>query len=308
MRDPGYEGPSLTEVFAVWALFAAVALAIVVTYARLPAEELYNTSVEGVRGGLGRALVFLNFPTALAALALVAIPLDRLDRRLYDALGLLAVGLCLVVGIPGVVEAGDLDAKPANALPALGVGIALALALVALVRTGRGRAPGRIGGDRLRVVLAIVLVLVAIPWILTDLGVYADDVPGLGLVFIASEVVPEPDHPDIRAVHLGHHHGLDGVLFALAALALTRELGRMRRPHLRLALAAWLSLMLVYGLANALEDFWLEQVYKRGTTSFRFPAMLRPDLGPEWLGFVLAAAAVYALLTRPILRLRRRQT
>jgi hypothetical protein len=307
VRDPAQEGPSLTEALAVWAMFAAVAITIAVTYALLSPAELYNTSVDGVRGGLGRALVFLNFPTALAALALVAIPVDRLDGRLYDALGLLAVALCLVVGVPGVVEAGDLDAKPANAVPALGVGIALALALVALVRTGRGRAPGRVGGDRLRLVLAIVLVLAAIPWILADVGVYADDVPGLGLVFMASAVVPEPGHPDIRAVHLGHHHGLDGVLFALAALALSRELARMRRPYLRLALAAWLSLMLVYGLANALEDFWLEQVWKRGTTSFRFPAMLRPDLGPEWLGFVLAAAAVYALLTRPTLRLRPRR-
>jgi len=28
-------------------------------------------------------------------------------------------------------------------------------------------------------------------------------------------LVPEPGHPNLRAVHLGHHHGLDGTLLAL---------------------------------------------------------------------------------------------
>ncbi len=237
--------------------------------------------------------------------ALAAIPVDRLDRPVFDVLGLVAVALCLVVGVPGVVDSGDLDAKVANAIPAAGVALPLALAIVALLRTGRGTPPRRIGGDRLRAVLAVVLLLAAVPWFLADLGFYADDVPGLGF-FMSDEVIPEPEHPDIRAVHLGEHHGLDGVLLALAGLALTRELARMRRPRLRLALAAWLSLMLVYGLANALEDFWLEQLWKRGTTSFRFPAMQRPDPGPEWIGIVLASAALYALLTRPTLRRRRR--
>ena len=31
------------------------------------AEELYNVSEEGVRAGLGRALVFLNYPVSLIA-------------------------------------------------------------------------------------------------------------------------------------------------------------------------------------------------------------------------------------------------
>ncbi len=307
MRAEAHEGPSLTEVFAVWAMFGVVAVAIAVTYARLPLEDLYNVSEGGVGGGLGRALVFLNFPTSLAVPALVAIPVDRLDRRSFDALALVAVALCLVVAVPGVVESGDLDAKPANAIPAAGVALALALALAALVRTGAGTPPGRIGGDPVRVVLVSLLLVAAIPWVFAHLGVYVSDAPGLGRVFMGDEVVPEPGRPEIRAVHLGDHHGFDGTLLALAALVLSRELGRMRRPHLRLALAAWLAPMLVYGLANALEDFWLEQLYKRGTTELRFPAMQRPDLGLEWLVFVLASAALYAFLTRPTLRRRRHE-
>ncbi len=65
-------------------------------------------------------------------------------------------------------------------------------------------------------------------------------------------------------------------------------------------LAFYLGLMLVYGFANALQDFWLEQLSKRGTTSFRFPSAPKPDLGPEWLGIVLATVATYALVGRPV--------
>jgi hypothetical protein len=229
-------------------------------------------------------------------MALVALPVDRLDRRWADFAALAAVALCLFVAVPGVVEQSDLDAKAVNAVPALGVLLAFALTVVSVRRAGVGPVPGWAGGDPVRLGLAVALLLAGIPWVAAELGLYAE----LGGIFFADDVVPEPGHPGLRAVHVGHHHGLDGVLFALTALALSRELPRMRRARLRVALGLYLSLMLVYGLANALQDFWLEQVVKREASSFRFPDMLRPDLGPEWLGLVVAAAAVYALLARPL--------
>ena len=290
------DGPSLGEGLWVWALFALVALAIVITYARLPPSDFYNVSEDGIDGGLGRALVFTNFPWALAAIALVALPIDMLDRRWADGVGILAVLLCLVVAAPGVVEQDDLDAKALNAVPASGVLLVFGLTLAAVRRGGVRGVPAWTGSDWARVAIAVLLLLTGIPWIAAELGLYAE----LGGIFFADDVVPEAGHPELRAVHVGHHHGLDGVLFALTALALSRELSRFRRPPLRLALAGYLSLMLVYGLANALQDFWLEQVVKRGASSFRFPDMLRPDLGPEWLGIVLASAAVYALLAWPL--------
>ncbi|MDQ3777682.1 MAG: hypothetical protein M3310_02270 [Actinomycetota bacterium] len=296
------EASSLAEPLAVWALFGVVAFAIAVTYSRLPPDVFFHVSEGGVEGGLGRALVFLNFPTALVAIALVAFAVDRVGSPLVDQLGLVAVALSLVVAVPGVVERDDLDAKPANLVPALGVALALALTLYASRRTGVGKPTGRLPGDPIRLAFALVLLLAAVPWIAAELGFYA----GLDGVFMADEVVPEPGDPDLRAVHLGHHHGLDGVLFAVTALALSREVGRLRAPRLRLVLAFYLGLMLVYGLANALQDFWLEQLYKRGATSFRFPSTLQPDLGPEWLGIVLATVAIYALVGRPV-ALRRRE-
>jgi len=44
----------------VWLPFLVVAAEIVVTYARLPARELYHISGSGVGGGFGRALVFAD--------------------------------------------------------------------------------------------------------------------------------------------------------------------------------------------------------------------------------------------------------
>ena len=56
--------------------------------------------------------------------------------------------------------------------------------------------------------------------------------------------------------------------------------------------------MLVYGLANTIDDFWLEQVVKRGWSDFVFPGMLQPKVSAAWFAILAAAAGVYALLRR----------
>jgi hypothetical protein len=244
--------------------------------------------VDGLAGGVGRALVFLNYPVALAAIATLAVSLDRLGTTPpWLLLAALAALLCATVAAPGVVEQDDLDAKVVNALPAAGVVLALALSLLAATRGGLGRLAPRREGDRARIALAVVLVVAAIPWLFAELGFYAP------WPFLADEVRPEPEEPAIRAVHLGRHHGMDGTLLALTALALSRVVPDLRREWLRLTLAAYLALMLVYGVANAAQDFWLEQVVKRGWTDERLPTVIRPALSADWLVLVAAAAVVY---------------
>src|SRR5919201_2816369 len=105
------------EVVAVWLVYAVVALEIVVTYARLPAGELYHVSGTGIAAGFGRALVFLNFPVALAALAVLLVVADAAPGRAASAACAVAGALCAVVFWPGVVDQAGLDAKPINALP-----------------------------------------------------------------------------------------------------------------------------------------------------------------------------------------------
>jgi hypothetical protein len=284
--------PGLAEVLVVWALLAVVELAVWVTYTRLPVNEVYNVSHTGFVPAAGRVLVYLNYPVALVAIGILAILAVRLPPGLAVATVPAAV-LCAVVAWPGVVEQSNLDAKPINAVPALGVAIALVLTIAVLTRGGVG-ASRRFGGgwDVARAALAVALLFGSIPWIFSDLGAYVGHVPGLGDLFMSNELHPEAGHPELRAVHLGHHHGLDGTLFALSALALSRVVVDIRGRYLRGALGFYVALMLVYGLANALQDFWLEQLYKREATSLRLPTMNVPSLSWAWLGILVAAVVI----------------
>jgi hypothetical protein len=275
LRVPAMRG---REPLAVWLIFGVVGVEILVTYSRLPARELYHVSGGGLAGGAGRALVFLNFPTALVAIAIVAILFERLRGAVVRALAALAAALCTPVFWPGVVNQADLDARWVNAPAAVGVGLALLLTLAAT--SGRGRTQR---GDRLRGALA-ALVLLSIPaWLAADLGFFLDGVPALDRVY---ETGP-------RFVHHGHHHGMDGALLVLSALLLSRMLPTIGARALRLVTSAYLALMLAYGIGNIANDFWLEQVVERGWTSWMFPSVLEPQLTWAWAALVAGAALVW---------------
>ena len=276
--------PEIPAVAALWAMFGLVAVEIVITYSRVPPARLYAVSGSGIGAGFGRALVFLNFPVALAALPVIALAAERLRRaRLAVAGAVVAAGLCSVVFWPGVVDAYDLDARPVNALPAFGVLLAVVLSFAAGLHRER---------VRLRPAAGALLVL-AIPWLVADLGFHLDGVPVLGSIFLTGKVV------GVRAaVHLGHHHGMDGVLLTLAALLLVPLARRIQTPALRLLVGLYLGLEIAYGLANTAQDGWLEQIAKRGWTSHVIPSVLHPALTAAWLGIALAAAAFAGLILR----------
>jgi hypothetical protein len=288
--------PGGGELLLLWSAYAAFAAAIVVTYARLPPAELYHVSEDGFDGGLGRALVFLNYPTALAGVAVLLLAADRLPA--WRAAAWIGIALCAVTAAPGVVDQSDLDAKLVNLLPAAGVTIAVALAARIVAREGAGSLRTRIGGDRLRIVAAVLLVIGGFPWLAAEIGFYADDVPGLGAVYMSDEPWIEDDGTEIRAVHVGEHHGTDGMLLALSAILLSRALGTFSSRRLGVAFAAYLSLMLAYGVANALQDGWLEQVVKRGWSDTQLPELLKPEPTLAWCALLAAAAAVYLLVFR----------
>ena len=196
-----------------------------------------------------------------------------------------AVALCALVAVPGVVDQNDLDARWVNALPAAGVALALALTVAAARRDGVGFVESA-RGDRLRIVLAAGLLLLSLPWLAAETGFYFP-----GDVFMGEEVPPVRDK-ELAAVHLGFHHGWGGALLALTALILSRvPAGRTLR--------AYLSLMLAYGLANALQDAWNEQLWKREWVDVSLPSVQRPELTWGWAVIVVAAGAVYALWFRP---------
>lgn len=221
----------------------------------------------------------LNYPLALGAIALAAVAGG--PRLLVWT----SIALCALVAVPGVVDQDDLDARLVNALPALGVALALGLTVAAARR--RGLAPvRRAPRDRLRVALGAGLLLLALPWLTAEWGFHFP-----GDVFYGEEVPPQRDR-GIPAVHLGFHHGYGGVVLAATALLLSRvPAGR--------ALRAYLSLMLAYGLANALQDAWNEQLWKRGWVDAHVADVIRPGLTWGWLAIVVAAGTIYAAWFRP---------
>lgn len=289
--------PGLREVWVVWGLYGLAAAAIFATYSRVSAGDLYNVSGSGRSGGAGRVVVFLNFSTALAAIALVAVVASVARRRWVSALGIVAVVLCAAVVSPGVVDQADLDARWVNAIAAAGV--VLALVLTAVVTALEGVGPStRETRDRLRVIAAIVLVLLALPWIVAETGFLIGKWPVFGSVYYSDEWYAPFGHARLhRAVHVGHHHGLDGTLLVLTAILLSRTLGRIDRP-LRGVLGAYLALLTVYGLANLANDFWLEQLVKRGVTSWPVPSMLVPSANLAWLVLVVLGLLAYLFFFR----------
>src|SRR5205823_2229943 len=125
------------ELSAVWLFFVADAVAMFITYARVPARELYHVSGSGLEGGASRVLVFSNYSTALVAIAVLAVVADRLPGRIAQGMAVVTLVLCAAVFWPGVVDQANLDAKPVNEIAAIGVLVALALTVAMLRQHGR---------------------------------------------------------------------------------------------------------------------------------------------------------------------------
>jgi hypothetical protein len=273
------------EIRAVLLLVVLDGAAVIATYSRFPAAELYHVHHSGIAAGFRRELIALNFPFALIGIALVGLAWPRLHGSLR-VLGVLAIALCAVVYF--AVDQANLDAKPLNAVPAIGLALAVALVLA----VGIASEPRAVHGDRLRIGLAALLVFFAAPLIAAELGFFLDGVPFLGWFFETGRLTSQPGVAGLHhAVHHGQHHGWEGTMLALTALGLSR----LPRPGV---LDAYLSLMLSYGVGNLVNDDWLEQVVKRGWTSYELPSVLTPTANWGWAAVLVGAAAVWWLWFR----------
>jgi hypothetical protein len=274
------------EIWGVLLLIVLDGIAVVATYSRFPTTELYNVHHSGtVPAGFGRELVALNFPFALVGIALVGLAWPQLHGRLR-ILAVVAIALCAVVYF--AVDQSNLDAKPLNALPALGLALAVALVLV----VGVPSAPRTDRGDGVRIGLAAVLIFFSAPLIAAELGFFTDGVPFLGWFFETRRLTTQPGVPGLHhAVHHGQHHGWQATMLSLTALGFSR----LPRPRV---LDAYLALMLAYGVGNLVNDDWLEQVVKRGWTNHEVPSILTPAANWGWAAVLVGAFAVWRLWFR----------
>lgn len=220
----------------LWVLLAVVATEIFATYTRVPAAELYYVTGSGIGLAARQVLLFVGFPAGLIAVLLAGVSADRSSPRmaLLITAGIATAAITAVAGT-GVDEV-DADVRTISILAVAGVAIAAALGVATAARGGL--APlRRLPGDRLRVIAALALALLAIPWMLADIGFAVDQVPGLNRVFISEAIRPNPGRPlPFSAVHDGHHHGMDGIVLAWSALLGSRLLPGLRSARLGSAL------------------------------------------------------------------------
>ena len=294
------QSAGLSEIYLVWLLFALTAIAVFVTYWRLPPSVLWKVHNTGFIGGAGRAYVFLSFSAALAAVGILPIVVDRLQERRAAFAGLVALVLCATVALPGVQTESHLDPKWSNLPAVLGVGLAFLLTLWASRDGRREFARTSARGDAARLIVGGLSLFFAAPYIAAELGFFLDGVPVLGSIFLTGAIRAEPGAGySHAAVHHGHHHGMDGFLLAVSALLLSRLVGSIRRPLLRALTAVYLALLLVYGLTNQVQDLWTEQIVKRGWTSWDIPNVLHPSLSAAWAAMIASGLVIYALALRP---------
>ena len=285
-------------VLFLWALLAAAAVGVLVVYWRTPVAELYHVTRSGPGEALRRVLSFAGYPSALVAIAVLVA--DRLTRRtvVVAALGSVALGASALW--LGTSDEAEVDAKPVSIAALTGLAIAIGLTILLIRRQGTvGLHHQR--GDRRRLVAGLVVLAVSLPWLAALLGLSLDRVPLLGAVFVTDTKLTQPGNPTpFPAVHDGHHHGLDGAILLWSALVLSRELGRFRSRRLASGLVVLLSFFLAYGGWNVAQDFWLEQVVKRGVTTAEIPYAIAPAPTVVWALVLLLAAGAFLVL-RPML-------
>ena len=274
-------------VRSVWCIWAIPVVFALITYSRLPSADLYRVTRSGLAGGLSRAVLFINFPLALVAIALLAATYDSLTLRHKKPLAIVSFVLCAVVVVPGVIDQDKLDARPINAVATLGVALALTM-------TWSSPWPG-FHISRRGILLGAALTALALPWIFASAGFYFPR----GL-FMSSQLVHEPGEPTlVPAVHLGDHHGLGSMMLIATALVLWSVPRALPRTRGRRASQAYLALMLCYGIANAAQDFWGEQIADRGWTHWYMPDATSPGATVMWGLIIVGTVAAYQWPRRP---------
>ena len=151
----GDDGRGARELWLSWLVFVPALVVTMVTYWRLPPGATYNFNETGAKGAISRTVVELNYPVALAAIAMLAVSARWLRGWLRPLAVVAAVG-CAVLAIPGVVSQDDLTARYRNLPAAMGATVALILVAVVVVRApavslGARTLPRRLGfGSRSR--------------------------------------------------------------------------------------------------------------------------------------------------------------
>lgn len=287
----GGDGRGTRELWLSWLVYVPALVITMITYWRLPPGGTYHFNETGATGAISRTVVELNYPVGLAAIAMLGVVARWLEGWLRMVAVIAAIG-CVTLAIPGIVSQDDLTARYRNLPAAAGAVVALGLVAVVCLRApAMSWAVARLRGDPARVLIAVAMLVWAIPWLFALCGFYVSDAPLLGHLFRGGQ--PTPGEHGLASVHRGLHEGLAGTQLAITALLLSRALGLVAGRRLRVALSVYLALMFSYGALVAAQDGWNEQVIKRGVTSWDIPNVLTPQLSWGWAIVIVTALGIH---------------
>jgi len=121
-------------------------------------------------------------------------------------------------------------------------------------------------------VILIVTAFISIPWFLANLGLFATDIPVLNYIFLGVE-----DFNGYPSVHLGGHHGYKGAATFFLMILVFTTARYFYDKRIRAITGLTASYLLVWGFYNMFEDFFVEQLYKRGLIE-----RIIPQPGPDF--------------------------
>ncbi|MFX1450588.1 MAG: hypothetical protein ACFFCM_07085 [Promethearchaeota archaeon] len=121
--------------------------------------------------------------------------------------------------------------------------------------------------DYIRVIVLSVAFFFALPWLFAIHGIFISDISGLNLIFLGGQpgiLGTNPFDYIYPSVHLGLHHGTDGYLHISYAIIFSILIFKMKNPVIRNISIFGMGFLASYGLIAYLEDFFHEQIIKRG--------------------------------------------
>jgi len=115
--------------------------------------------------------------------------------------------------------------------------------------------------------ILIITFIIGLPWILATTGIFVSDIPLIGNLFMGKQ-----DYKGYPSVHLGSHHGYTGfVIFSLMILVFTTA-KYLYDKRLKIIAGIGASFLFVWGFYNMFQDFFTEQIVKRGLAESGFPS------------------------------------
>lgn len=134
------------------------------------------------------------------------------------------------------------------------------------------------------ILLILLTTFISLPWIFAYFNIPIIDVPILNHIFLA--------------VHLGEHHGLSGFRYVLPLLLLYFSFRWFKDLGFRSAVVLSTSPFFAYRLYLLVQDFWFEQIVKRGWINLKLPDPTQVNVMPATysIGAVIGVLAFIYLL------------